>query len=77
MIEGIATASTVHQGHPEAGQPKVDTPVQTTPDVMEGKVNPVDDAQNLSNRESSDEQRGEHNSATPDNAAGHIVDLLG
>jgi len=77
MIEGVATASTVNQSHPEAVQPKVDAPVETTPDVVEGKVNPVDDVENLSNRADSDEQSGEHNAPTRDNAAEHIVDLLG
>ena len=77
MIEGVATAATVNQNHPEAVQPKVDTPVETTPDVVEGKVNPVDDVQNLPNRAGSDEHSGQHNSTTRDNAAEHIVDLLG
>ena len=77
MIEGVATASTMSQNHPEAVQPKVDVPVEATPDVVEGKVNPVDDVENLSNRAGSDEQAGEQNSPTPDNAAGHLVDLLG
>ena len=38
MIEGVATASTANQSHPEAVQPKVGAPVETTPDVVEGKV---------------------------------------
>jgi hypothetical protein len=77
MIEGVATASTVSQNHPETVQTKVDTPVETTPDVVEGKVNPVDDVETLLNRAGADEPPNEHNAPHQENPAGHIVDLLG
>jgi hypothetical protein len=77
MIEGIATASTVNQNNAEVLQGKVDAPVETTPDVAEGKVNPVDDVENLSNKSTSDEQSDGYRSTSPDTAAEHIIDLLG
>jgi hypothetical protein len=77
MIEGIATVSALNQNDPEVAQAKVDTPVETTPDVVEGKVNPVEDVEDPSNRSSSDENPGEKHGPTPDEAQGHIVDLLG
>ena len=76
MIEGIATVSALNKNDPDIAQAKVDTPVETTPDVVQGKVNPVEDVEDLSDRPNSDNPQGEQG-PTPDEAQGHIVDLLG
>lgn len=77
MIEGVATASTANQNHPETVQPKVEVPVETTPDVAEGKVNPVDNVEDPSSRAGSDQHPDAHRSPTRNSAEGSIVDLLG
>ena len=76
MIEGIATATALNQNDPDAAQTKADTPVETTPDVKEGKVNPVENVEDLSNR-SADENQEEKHGQIPEKTQGHIIDLVG
>ena len=77
MIEGIATVSAVNKNDPDVVQTKVDAPVETTPDVLQGKINPVEDVEDTSTSPNSDKNPEEKQSPTPDEAPGHIVDLLG
>ena len=77
MIEGIATASALNQNDPDIAQAKVDTPVETTPAVVQGKVNPVEDVEDLSNGSNSDKNPREKQGPPTEETQGHIVDLLG
>ena len=77
MIEGIATVSTLNKNEPDVVQTKVETPVETTADVVQGKVNPVEDVEDMPNKSNADRNPDEKPSPTPEEGQGHIVDLLG
>lgn len=77
MIEGVATVTTAHQENPQAAQAQAEVPVEKTADIVQGKVNPVDEVEGSSNRAGSEEETEAQNPSASGTKEGRIIDLLG
>ncbi|MBW2109056.1 MAG: hypothetical protein JRI36_10385 [Deltaproteobacteria bacterium] len=77
MLEGVATVTTTTQDNVQTGHAHIEVPVEKTPDVVEGKVNPVDNVEEEANSRSATEQDTGAQQAASETDGGRIIDLLG
>jgi hypothetical protein len=77
MIEGIGTVSNVNQDKIDTVQGQTEGPQETTPDVVEGKVNPVDPPDNLSNEPTSNEESHSKDVLNRGSGEERIIDVIG
>ncbi|MBW1739527.1 MAG: hypothetical protein JRJ42_00145 [Deltaproteobacteria bacterium] len=78
MIEGIGNVATnLNKDNPNAVQDQIEGLHETTPDVVEKKVNPVESLENLPDE--SDLKKETDSRDIPNRGSGeeHIIDLLG
>ena len=77
MIEGIGTVSNVNQDKTDTVQGQTEGPRETTPDVVEGKVNPVEPPDNLSNEPTSNEETHSKDVLNRGSGEESIIDVMG
>jgi hypothetical protein len=77
MIAGIGTVANLNQDNPHAAQGQIEEPHGMAADVAEGKVNPVESLDTLSDESDLNEET--HSQDVPNRGSGEerIIDLLG
>ena len=76
MIEGIGTVANLNQEDPHTVQGKTEGTHETTADILEGKVNPVESLDNLSDKSHSNEETHSQDLLNRDSGQERIIDLL-
>ncbi len=76
MIADVGTVANPNQENPHAAQDQMEGSRETTADVVEGKVNPVESLNNLSDKSDLNEET--RSQETPNRGSGEesIIDLL-
>ncbi|MBW1677136.1 MAG: hypothetical protein KAT27_09690 [Desulfobacterales bacterium] len=77
MIAGIGTVANLNQDNPHAAQDQIEGPHGTTADVAEGKVNPVESLDTLSDESDLNEETHSQDVPNRDSGEERIIDLLG
>ncbi len=77
MFEGIGTISNLNQENPQAVQSPMERLRETTTDVLKGKVNPVESADNPCNESGSSGETDPRDVVRRDSAEGCIIELFG
>jgi hypothetical protein len=77
MIEGVGTVANSNQGHAQTVQGQAETPVELTPDAAQGKVNAVEEFEDLSKDSNPDKGDDSQKKPQPQDDGEQIINLLG
>ena len=77
MLAEIGTVANLNQDNPNAVQAKMEGPHETTADVVEGKVNPIESLDNLSDESDLNEKTHSQDILNWGSGEERIIDLLG
>jgi hypothetical protein len=76
MLAGIHTLTKLNQENPHAAQGQIEGPHETTADLVEGKVNPVESLNNLSDESDLNEETDSQRILNRRSREERIIDLL-
>ena len=76
MIADVGTVANPNQENANAVQDQMEGPHDTTADVVEGKVNPVESLNNLSDESDLNEETRSQETLKRDSGEEQIIDLL-
>ena len=76
MLAGVGTVANSNQENPHAVQDQMEGPQETTADVVEGKVNPVESLNNLSDESDLNEETRSQQTLNRGSGEERIIDLL-
>ncbi|NVM20859.1 MAG: hypothetical protein HWN68_03650 [Desulfobacterales bacterium] len=77
MFEGINTLGKMNQNNLEPVQGQAEVVYESTQDVVEGKVNPVESATNMADESSLTDEALSQNKLNRNSSEGCIIDMLG
>lgn len=77
MTGGIGATVNLNQENQHAAQAQAESAQKMTADVVEGKVNPVESADNLYDESGSNEEANSQDVLNPGSREGRIVELVG
>ena len=76
MLADVGTVANPNQDNPNAVQDQMGGPHETSADVAEGKVNPVESLNNLSDESDLNEETRSQETLNRDSGEERIIDLL-